>query len=296
MENTENSQKMKIAAVVVLYNKKINDSETLNSINQIAAKYDFSSYDFIVYDNSIEKQEVPKTFPLNLRYYHDNLNGGLAAAYNYAYQNCIEKQIQWLLLLDQDTDLSEAYFFEIEDNLMDIFQNEEIVGVLPQIYCNQRKISPVIVKRGGFVKELAGNNEGICNFPVTGINSGTLLRVEFIKLIHGFNPVFKLDLLDYWYFHEIYQRHKKVYIMKTQMNHNLSIMNYKQVSLERYRSIIKSENMFFHDYCSKSEFFVFKIRLILRLIKQIIKVKDKGIAKITWSYLFFREKKTRENK
>lgn len=277
---------MKITAIIVLYNTKINESKTLNSIRNISGAYSFVDFNFIIYDNSLISQHEEIEFPFPYMYYHDETNGGLATAYNYALNYCIENNTPWLLLLDQDTELRKEYFLEIEKTLKSVRENADIVSIIPQIICNNNKISPVSFNKCGFVKEInKKNSTGIYDIPVTGINSGTLLSVDFINSIGGFNLAFRIDMLDYWYFQQINRMNKKVYVLESQLEHSLSVMNYADVSVERYKNIIKAEHVFFRDYCSRNDFFIFKLRLILRLIKQLIKVENKEIAYITYCNL-----------
>ncbi|MBI2966568.1 MAG: glycosyltransferase [Bacteroidetes bacterium] len=278
--------KLKITIVTVLYNTQINNSKTLNSIKYLSNSYDLSHFDLIIYDNSPDSQDLPISFPLHALYFHDQHNGGLSAAYNFALNYCNEKQIFWILLLDQDTELTMEYFSEIEVTVPAITQNKEVVAVIPQILNGKKKISPIILMRGGFVKELKSNVYGVCDFPVTGINSGTLLKVDFITLLGGFNPLFKMDMLDYWYFCMMYKNNKKAYIIKSILQHDLSVIDYKNVSVERYENIIKAELTFFRNYGAIDDWNIFRLRLFFRLIKQWMTVKNKRIARITFTYLF----------
>jgi len=276
---------MEIALIIVIYNIKIEDSKTLNSLNDIALNFDFSKTKIIIYDNSTLQQTLPSAFSFKINYYHNKNNGGLSEAYNYALKKCIEDNISWLLLLDQDTNLHVEYFSEIKKVLPRIEDNTNIVSVIPKIMHNKTLISPAILKKGGFIKKVDFSVSGVPDYSISGINSGTLLNVSFIQSLGGFNPVFKIDMLDYWYFKMIYDKNKKVFIMNSILKHDLSVMNYKNVSTERYKNIVQSEITFFHDYSTKVDFFIFKLRLLLRLIKQFITLKNNKIPAITFHYL-----------
>ena len=277
--------KLEITVIIVLYNTKISNSDTFNSIKEIAKSYDFSNFHFIIYDNSVDSQVVPDDFPVQLNYFHDKNNAGLATAYNYAFNYCVEKQIEWLLLSDQDTKLTKEYFKEIGVLLPKITNIEEVVSIVPQILSAENKISPVVLGRGGFVKEIKKEVTGVCNFPITGINSGTLVKTNFINSIGGFNTLFKLDMLDYWLFKMIYLKNKKTYIMQSSLQHDLSVMDYTNVSTNRYEKIIQAEFLFFRNYCSNTDFYFYRLRLILRLIKQWLSNKNKKIVRITLNYI-----------
>ena len=68
-------------------------------------------FSLLLYDNSPEPQTpLPSSLPVT--YEHDASNRGLAYAYNYALKRAAELQIEWLLLLDQDTGVTREYLME----------------------------------------------------------------------------------------------------------------------------------------------------------------------------------------
>ncbi len=277
--------KSDILCVIVIYKLMLKNSISFNSIINSQENIN-KNRTIIIYDNSPESQNIPNSFPIQSIYFHDKDNGGLSAAYNFAVNYCSKKQIPWLLLLDQDTSLTKEYFSELDEILPTINLNEEVVCIVPKILSGRRKISPIILQTGGFIKKIKNDIHGIADFSITGINSGTLLKVDFIKSLGGFNPLFRIDMLDYWYFKMITKYHKKSYIMKSTLQHDLSIMDYSTVSVDRYENIIKAEFIFYRNYCSKNDLIIFCGRLFFRLIKQCIKVKNKKMARVTFNYLF----------
>ena len=275
---------MKITAVVVIYNAPIQSSITISSLNTIAKHVDFSDFELIVYDNSSEEQKLGDDFLFKTTYIHNKENGGLVAAYNYTLDKCAKDNTEWLLLLDQDTELTNEYFLEIKAKLSQIQENKDIVAIVPKIICNDVLISPAILKAGGFLGKVNINQQGQLFGNITAINSGTLISVKFITSLGKFNARFKVDMLDYWYFHMIYTLGKKVYLLNSVFKHNLSVMNFSEVSEKRYLSIIQSEIDFFKNYCSVVYYLAFKIRLFFRLIKQTLFLKNTNITKLTMRY------------
>ena len=78
---------MKIIIEIVLYNKKINDSTTFISldnhktiINQL-----FSQIELLIYDNSSTPQKFDIVNSFSVKYKSNKKNGGVSAAYNYAF-------------------------------------------------------------------------------------------------------------------------------------------------------------------------------------------------------------------
>ena len=276
----------KIIIVIVLYKTLIKDSKTINSICNIKNFNKNINIDFIIYDNNELSQSILTNLPFNAIYKHDKSNGGLASAYNFALDYCNKNQYNWLLLLDQDTELTNDYFNEIENCIKEVTTNDDIVCVVPKIYSNKKIISPVVFLPGGFIKQLKKDIKGTIFGKITGINSATLLKVDFINSIGSFNNIFKLDMLDYWYFSMIYKAKKLVYVLDCNISHNLSVMDYSNVSIERYKNIIAAELTFFSNYCSIIDLILFKFRLVLRFVKQYIKLENKKFSILTLKTIF----------
>ena len=117
------------------------------------------------------------------------------------------------------------------------------------------------------------------------INSGALIRVEFLNIIGGFNEDFPLDYLDHWLFHEIYENGYKVRLLDLTLEHELSVMDYSRVSLARYQSILESEIKFFKNY-QQDLYKAYRIQLAKRFLKQVLTVKNKKIALYTLRRFF----------
>ena len=118
---------MKIFIEIVLYNKKINNSITFRSldshkriINQL-----FTQIELVIYDNSARPQKINGLNSFPTRYQSNVENGGVSAAYNYAYEVAKKHNYKWILLLDQDTELNENYFIELNSTLEEIEHEKE---------------------------------------------------------------------------------------------------------------------------------------------------------------------------
>ncbi|NHM29986.1 glycosyltransferase [Neobacillus terrae] len=279
---------MKTTVVMVLYKQKIEESKTFNSLKTTVLsteKYN-DDFQFIIYDNSPEIQAFDgNRYKMDIRYIHDERNLGIAAAYNFALSAANENGSEWLLLLDHDTVITNDYFNHVINhvsNLNDI--NKDIAAVVPKIYSEDIMISPVY---SDGIRLIKGDkpNEGIQDKPVMAINSGALISVSFLNRIGGFNEEFQLDFLDHWLFHVIYQQGFKVRLLNVSLDHELSVMDYKRVSFQRYKSILDSELRFYRNY-KKSMYQLFKRNLAFRFAKQVLTVKDKRIAFYTLSKLF----------
>lgn len=258
-----------IFLVVVLYKSRLENSETIKSLNHYFKEF----LEVYVYDNSPLKQYQQNQFSyglLNVNYVHNGSNPGLSYAYNSALKEAKDNGKKWMLLLDQDTTLTSNYF----DELLTVTRKDlaiDTVAIIPRVISNKdgRKISPSIMTIGGLSrpKEI---NPGIIRKKISGINSGTVLYVPFLNTINGFSSDYTLDMLDHWYFREIFIRQKSLYLLNSHIIQDLSVYgNFEDnMSISRYKQLLSAESNFI-----KNEGFlnilIFKLRLIFRLIKQL---------------------------
>jgi GT2 family glycosyltransferase len=276
---------MKLTIVAVLYKQKIEESKTFQTLNQAFVNLPNMSAEteLVIYDNSPDSQNYTVEEKLwgKVQYIHDNRNLGLATAYNYAFQAAKENGSRWLLLLDHDTELTEEYVNQIGSNL-DV--DSIIAAVVPRVFSEKTMISPVVADALRPLKT-GKLKAGLQEKPTMAINSGSLIRVSFLEEIGGFNKHFPLDYLDHWLFHEIYAKGYKVLVLEASLDHELSVLDYSRVSLERYQSILDTEIYYFKNY-KKDLLPAYRIQLMKRLLKQIVVVKNKNIAAYTLQRIF----------
>lgn len=260
-----------ITIVLVLYQKQISTLPFYPVLEQLAGSKDFT---VILYDNSPASQENP-LLAENIIYFHDEKNPGIAKAYNYAWKKASESNAEALLLLDDDTQLNSDYL----KKLMQMSFSPEIGAVVPQIFSDSRQISPVFADR-----YINRNSEfpapGVPERRVMGINSGSLIPVSVLDKIGGFNENFPLDFLDHWFFWQIHQSGYKVQVLETAITHQLSVLNYENVSPERYQSILSAEHLYYSAY-DTGFLSAHKRQLSKRLIKQFLTVKKRKIWHLT---------------
>ncbi len=276
---------MKITMVVVFYRQRFKDSKTFCTLTStlLSRKESIKDIEIILYDNSPVKQEfTPLTNEgIHISYIHDPRNLGIAEAYNHAWSKAQVNRSQWLMLLDHDTDLTDAFINEIL-SLPEL--TDDIAAVVPKISSENKMISPVFSHS---LRPLLEERpvSGLQEKPVMAINSGALIRVDFLNELNGFNLDFPLDYLDHWLFFEIYARGKKVWLLDAILEHELSVMDYSRVSLRRYQSILHSEMNFYKNY-KKDLYPSYRTQLMKRFLKQLLTVKNKKIAMYTLKRLF----------
>lgn len=279
---------MTILAIVVIFNCKIEESKTVISLLQAYKNSPevFKSFKLIIYDNSLDKQSISLDMPFEYQYVHDPNNKGLATAYNYALRTAIASNYDWLLLLDQDSYLPKDYIYNLTNIPSSIKMDDIVVAIVPKVYYNNRFFSPTKVLYGGTYRAINIKHKGICNFQITTIGSGVMLKTSFLQKIGGFNELYWLDLLDHWLFNTIHSLGKKVYVTDSIIEHELSVRNYdKFMNENRYNNILKYETMFTKFSKSRGENYVYLLRLLKRSLVLFLSVKNKKYSKMTFKHL-----------
>ena len=160
-------------------------------------------------------------------YVHDNSkeNVYLAKAYNEALRYAKAKGYTWIVLLDEDTQVTKEYIEAVQE----IAQKEQ-----PEcVYC------PVLIgKNGRQISPLKAYG-----IPVA-FNSGLLIPVRVMETIGGFNEAYPLDYLDYWLCYQLQQKHIALKTLPMRLQHALSLQDYAHMPAWRYASLLEAEKRF----------------------------------------------------
>lgn len=197
-----------IIGVIVLYNKRLKESETVISLNK-SVQHSSVMLDMIVYDNSLlsdlTNSEVFIYDSLRIHYFHDASNPGVSKAYNFAAKVAKQLNKQWILLLDQDTTFP---LESIEKYVQAIHQLPDIKLFSPILKLGTGNIfSPCryYFKRGFGLKNIT---IGINSFQhISPLNSGMLIDLDSFGATGGYNENVKLDFSDF----QFIERFKKMY-------------------------------------------------------------------------------------
>lgn len=272
-----------IQIVLVLYKSALDESLTFRSLIE-NIQFLHVGYELLIYNNSPEIQ-IAQSEVYQLK--NATANTYLAGAYNYALSQARQAGHRWLLLLDQDTELTKDYFQEL-DRFLQSGLDPETMAIVPVLkrgdIClspkriDDRKWKHYDVRAGRYYQ---GEN-------IIAYNSLTLLSVDFMEEAGGFSSEYPLDMLDYSYFRRIYLRKGKIYVLPCEIEHNLSHSDYeKNVSIERHSSYLSAEKGFVYKELGRRYVCSYKWSLLKRYIKQLFCFKNKTYAKITlWKLLF----------
>lgn len=184
----------KILAVVVIYNKKISDSETLISLGKDIDQNGFE-LDLFVFDNSPTAQNVEhiKGFKV-VNHHFDGKNVGVSAAYNAGVDFADKMGKEWVMLLDQDTTFQ---FGAMQEYITNLREHEHISLFSPIIKLQNGTIfSPFnkVFKRGVTLRNVAAQHYNLNK--LCPVNSGMMIRISAFNSVGGYNEKVKLDFSD----------------------------------------------------------------------------------------------------
>jgi len=271
-----------VLMVLVLYKVAPLDCPTLVSLcrslrqTKLAAKLTL-----LIYDNSPTAASVTGSIPVEYTYVHNAQNGGLAAAYKAAAQIAEQDRIEWLLLLDQDTDVTPQYLARADKTLLEVSADLRVGAIVPKLRAGKKLVSPTRVRWGGFLVPVGASYSGTAPSETTALNSGAILRGSAIQEIGGFDPDFWLDYLDHRTFHQLYCAGFRIHVMDVVLQHSLSVMNFGSLSKDRYRNILSAEHAFYRKCRSAGEQRLYMLRLVGRAAKMLFRGHDRGFFRAT---------------
>jgi len=272
-----------ILIVIVLYKKTIENCKTYNCLNKSLGVFR-NNYKILFYNNS---PEITLTFSNDYEVVNGDKNNMLCGGYNFALNYALENNIEWMLLMDDDTKVTAQYFIKVNDFINFNSSNKEIVAAVPVLKSENKILSPKISRSicWWHIRDIStfGEQKG----RLSAFNSLTLIRTNFIKSLGGFSTLYPLDMLDHWYYHRIYVAKKVVYVIDTVIEHNLSIRNYEMnMSIERHSSYIDSEKKFALEELGLLTLTLYKFILFRRFIRQLIFFRNKRFSMITLKKIF----------
>jgi GT2 family glycosyltransferase len=266
-----------VLAVVVLYHKAIHESSTVRSLIAQRDVTNGALLSTLIYDNAT--RSPPAHIPDGFDYVADASNGGIFAAYARALHKAIELESEWLLLLDEDSDLSPDFIARSCSYLRAVAADRSVAAVVPHVQSAGNRISPCHVKVGHILRPARSNLIGRLERETTAVGSGVLIRRDFVEEIGGFNRQFWLDYQDHWLFNRIYATGYRVFVTDLKLDHDLSISRFnRRISYQRYIGILEAEGRFFDDYKSRLDRFVYLLRLIVRIVK-LSRLRQRGYCR-----------------
>jgi GT2 family glycosyltransferase len=280
-----------IVAVVVLYKRTPEQSQTINSLATVFAKDPklLDSIRVIIWDNS-PKAMPPPELPFPFEFSHAGRNVGTSGAYNYAMESAEAEGCPWLLLLDQDTMVSPEFLPRMLEYSYLLQGQEEVGSVVPFIYSHGSLVSPRTLGHFNHVGRIARTCSGIYRRRAFAVNSATLMRVSALREIGGYSDDFWLDLSDVYVFQAMYRKGRYLFIAgDLTLQHSITSMDFdKDMAPDRYRNFLAAESGFVDLYSSAPERAAHLFRLLLRTARQRHQHRNKEFYRMTLEYFYRR--------
>lgn len=208
---------------IVMYNKKIADVLSRYSANRLLERHGEDKTHIIMVDNSetqLNDDDELKDFIAKhgIAYIHNGKNLGLSKAYNqaleYALHDSEDPNWDFLMLLDDDTDLTYPYMHEIyaaykeaslPENSAEDKLEKKINVITGLIESGGRPMSPIYRFRFSYSEKncitTPGTYENICC-----ISSGMAVRLSALEKVGGFEESLFLDMIDYTLMYQLNRR------------------------------------------------------------------------------------------
>jgi len=277
--------KLQILAVVVRYRTPLDQSQTILSLCQAfqSAPDLAESVKIFIWDNSPEALHQPQ-LPIPFQYQHTGENLGVSGAYNRAMDLADDLGCPWMLLLDQDTHVTEHFLKRILAYSYEVQNDHEVCSIVPFIRSHGTLVSPRRMGRLNRNYQLDRHFSGVLRIRAYAVNSASLMRVSALREIGGYSKEFWLDLSDVYAFQQLNQRGKFIYVAgDLELNHSVVGMNFEQDMVpERYETFLAAENAYMEMYLSRFENAFQIFRLFVRAVRQSLQYKDRTFAVITW--------------
>ncbi len=274
----------RILAVIVLFKINLEDSVSYQSLMRAASGIAPEALDLhvVLQDNSPDSV-APAILSPQVRCFADRGNSGLATAYNRALQIAHDEHYDWLLTLDQDTQLPPDTFAHLLEAIDVAEEQPEIGAIVPRIRADGRVVSPHYFAGNAWPRFFSSGFTGVPSETVFAFNSGSLLRVAALRQIDGYDPEFWLDASDLSLYRRLGWYGKRVYIAGSlELQHNFSMLQMRErVSPGRYRALLLAESAFWDLYMSLWAGLERTFRLLVRLGKHLVRRDPAELRELT---------------
>lgn len=281
---------MTILAILVIYQRLPMDSSSLITLMDSAEQVEGSGVrlKLIVADNTPGGQSV-SNLPATVTYRAYPDNPGLAQPYNDALAVAATEGIDWLLTLDQDTQLPVEFLAKMANAAQAHAGDEKVAAVVPRIEDVGRLISPFYFARGFLPTVLPASAGGIAPPHTSALNSASLVRVRSVLEVGGYDLSFPLHNSDTRLYQRLDEAGKRVAIADVTVQHELSIMRREErMSAERYRLMLRDECRLWDCHMGLPARIERMVRLLGRYAKGVLHKEHPAFQRVTLAEIRYR--------
>lgn len=242
--------------IVVLYQTRLEVSETYRALKRVLTPEQLRD-NVYVRDNSVE-------------------NLFLAIPYNIGYYRAKAEGKRWIVLLDQDTVLTDEYIRMV----LAISDTDEPKVYVPLLRYNEIPAVPLLVpEKMGFLFAYPYNKRSIkALLPhkyLNMCNSGMIINTQVLDRLGGFDEKnFPFIALDWWFCLMCYRKHIPLEVLKnTPMHQNFShlLPHYDGLKVGRVRVLIDLySSQYLCHLMGGIPLVLFKLRLMARIVKRVV--------------------------
>lgn len=270
-------------AVLVVYERElqqVNAWPLLVDALSTASCAGFKLEHVMVYDNSWNPKAQAAAANDACSYVHDRSNGGTAAAYERAVEVAVQRRIEWLLLVDQDTDLPPEFFGAAAASLASL-PLERLGALVPTVMDHDKAVSPARVTLFGRIKPLRRQGAFGPLAGITAVASGSLLRVAELRPLMPLPRELWLDYVDHWVFVQLTHRGARIAVFDAVLRHSLSVMRPAQLDRRRLNSILDGE-FYFQRLLGPLARGVYPLRILARLARYAVISPRLAVNLLQW--------------
>ncbi len=281
--------------VVVLY-RAANDSNSIETAvtlrclesAMLAAPVLLETYNVLMWDNSERvADDVNLRFPFDYRHTlsHGAANHGVSGAYNGALEVAIRYGYKWMLLLDDDTEVTADFLDGMWKHQCAVSGNTVIAAIAPLLFERDFQLSPqqVLTHRH---RPVAPGAPRILVSESFAANSGVMIRTAALKEIGGYSVDFWLDYSDIELFRRLYRAGKQIFLAADlRLQHSMTMLDYDgRMTTARYTNFLYAEQAYYDLYQDISQNAVYVLRLLARVLRQR-RYRNKAFSTLTRTFL-----------
>lgn len=200
-------------ALVVVYNKSCDDSQSLASL-----KAESEKIRIIVFDNSTGPNSNRAWCEARgYTYMSEGTNIGLSKAYNHVLRTLKKTDRDYIMILDDDTCLPESYFQEVYRQT----ETPDHQILLPIVMSGNLMMSPCKMLYGCKSERLEDKSQ-IDLASVSAINSGMVVRLDVYEKFAYDENLF-LDCVDHDFMNQARLHGLKIHILESVLQQNFSM-------------------------------------------------------------------------